>query len=250
MKIESIYLDSLAGDHKKVMVFDCEFWHVYDTKGFIPIERGSNEFFMPREMGGFYFQKTSDGKWSYKKEFFVTLSQPKDKDVSFVSSEFSNTTEATSKKMDELQSMLFSDKLTDVQLYIVLKENIKIYLNDPKIKEAHKPPSWIQSFVDDMSESLIIVKGLKDLDALENACRYYGYEYKKPKQVIDIADWNPKSHKLCGSAKLERTFSCIKPKLDIEVKKFLDIIPIGNAHDPSSDAAMTFIVALYIIQTS
>lgn len=250
MKIESIYLDSLAQNHKKIMVFDCEFWHVYDTKGFIPTERGSNEFFMPREIGGFYFQKTSDGKWNYKKEFFVTLSPPKDKDVSFVSSEFANATEPTSKKMDELQSMLFSEKLTDIQLYVVLRENIKIYLNDSKIKNAHKPPSWIEDFVDDMSESLIVVKGLKDLDALENACRYFGYKYKQPKDIIDIAQWNPRSHRLCGTAKLEQTYSCIKPKLDSEVKKFLDIVPVGRPHHPSSDAAMTFIVALYIIQTS
>jgi hypothetical protein len=249
MKIESVYLDLLAENHKKILVFDCEFWHVYDSKGYIPIERGSNEFFMPREMGGFYFQKTSDGKWSYKKEFFVTLSPPKDNAVSFVSSEFSNTTDSTAKKLDDLQRKL-TDYSSSDKLYEILQENITIYSNDSIIKQAHKPPSWIQSFVHDMSESLIIVKGLKDLDALENACRYYGYTYKQPKEIIDIADWNPKSHKLCGSAKLEQTFRCIKPKLDSEINKFLDIIPIGKPHDPSSDAAMTFIVALYIIQTA
>lgn len=250
MKIESVYLDTLAGNHKKVLVFDCEFWHVYDSKGYIPIERGSNEFFMPREMGGFYFQKLSDGKWSYKKDFFVTLSPPKDNAVSFVSSEFSNTTETTAKKLDELHNRLTNYYTDSDKLYEILEENIKVYSNDSIIKQAHKPASWIKSFIDDMHESLVIVKGVKDFDALENACRYYGYTYKPPKEVIDIADWNPKSHKLCGSAKLEQTFRCIKPKLDVEINKFLNIIPIGNPHDPSSDAGMTFIVALYIIQTS
>lgn len=250
MKIDSIFLDTLAGTHKKVLVFDCEFWHVYGDKGYISSEHGSNEFFMPREIGGFYFQKTSDGKWNYKKEFFVTLNPPTEKAVSFVSSEFSNATEATAKKLDQLQSLLYDYYLKSEQIEKVLVENIETYLNDSKIKKAHKPPSWIKSFIEDMSESLIVVKGLKDLDAFENACRYHGYTYKQPKAIVDIAEWNPKSHRLCGTAKLEKTFQCIKRKLDPEVEKFLDIVPIGRPHDPTSDAAMTFIVALYIIQTS
>ena len=250
MKIESIFLDTLAGTHRKVLVFDCEFWHVYGDKGYISTERGSKEFFMPREVGGFYFQKSSDGKWNYKKEFFITLSPPKDKGVSFVSSEFSNATESTSKKMDQLQSLLLNYYLNSEDIERVLNENIKVYLDDSKIKNAHKTSSWIKSFIDDMSESLVVIKGLKDLDAFENACRYHGYTYKQPKAIVDIADWNPKSHRLCGTAKLEQTFQCIKRKLDPEVEKFLNIVPIGRPHDPTSDAAMTFIVALYIIQTS
>jgi hypothetical protein len=250
MKIDSIFLDTIAGDHKKILVFDCEFWHVYGDKGYISNERGSNEFFMPREVGGFYFQKTSDGKWNYKKEFFITLNPPKDKAFSFVSSEFSNTTEATGRKLDELQSLLLNYYLKSDEIEKVLNQNIQTYLDDENIKKGHKPSSWIQSFIDDISESLVIVKGLKDLDALENACRYHGYKYKQPKGVVDIAEWNPKSHRLCGTARLEKTFQCIKRKLDPEVEKFLDIVPIGRPHDPRSDAAMTFIVALYIIQSS
>ena len=138
MKIDSIFLDTLAGNHKKILVFDCEFWHVYGVKGYIETEHGSNEFFMPREVGGFYFQKTSDGKWNYKKEFFITLGPPKDKEVSFISSEFSNTTETTAKKLDELQSKLTSYYLSSDKLYEILQENIKVYLDDSKIKKAHK----------------------------------------------------------------------------------------------------------------
>jgi hypothetical protein len=96
------------------------------------------------------------------------------------------------------------------------------------------------------SESMIVVKGTGDIDALKNAARFYGFEYKSPLEIIDIADWNPQSRKRCGTAKLAGTFDCIKHKLDFETKHLADHLPLDKAHDPSTDASMTLLVALYI----
>jgi hypothetical protein len=253
MKVKNSFLNILAGKHDKILVFDCEFWHVYGSEGYIPLQKKENEFFMPREVGGFILTKTSDGDWNYKKHFFVTLNPPKNKDVSFVSSEFSNVTEKTAYFLDSYQSILGVHwasaylNLLPEEKHIILLDSIDYYLEDPNIKSAHKPPSWIKTFLKEYSESLVIVKGTSDIEAMKNACKFHGIEYLEPKQVYDIADWNVTSYKKCGTAKLEGTFKCILPKLDKETRQLLKILPLGEAHDPSSDAAMTLIVALYII---
>jgi hypothetical protein len=253
MKFKNQSLDELAKSHTKIIVFDCEFWHVYGNQGFLGIKGANNEFFMPREVGGFFLQKLADGSWSYKKPFFVTLHPPKDKEVSYISSAFSNVTKETAQKMDKYQSILsvnwrsaYLNKLPE-DLHDTFLEGQKVYLNDPNIKEAHKPPSWVKNFVEELSDSVVIVKGSYDLVSLENACRYHGFQYKKPKKIIDIVDWNSESTKICGTAKLEGTYECIKDELEPETANMLKFLPLGRAHDPSSDAAMTLVIALHTI---
>lgn len=248
------YLNELAGDHDKILVFDCEFWHVYESKGFIPSKSSRDEFYMPREIGGFILTKSADGNWTYRTHFFVTFYPPKERDISFVSSHFASVTEKTAKLMDEYQSLL---KLPAEASYLAtlpeklheyLLADIGLYLNDEYIKKAHKPASWLKTFMKHYEDSVIVVKGTLDIDALKNACTAYDIPYNPPKKVIDIADWNPESHKQCGTAKLEKTFECIKEKLDSDTRSLLKILPLGKAHDPRADAAMTLIIALYIIQ--
>lgn len=251
MKFKNQFLDKLAGSHTKIIVFDCEFWHVYGSKGFVALPDVPHEFFMPREVGGFFLEKASNG-WTYKKPFFVTLNPPKGKEVSYISSAFSNVTQKTAKVMDEYQSILGMEwrnaylSTVEDELKELLLEEQQLYLNDPNIKQAHKASSWVKSFVDELADSLVVVKGTYDLVSLENACRFHGYDYKKPKKIIDIATWNDESKKLCRTAKLEGTFDCLQDKLDKETEKMLDFLPLGRAHDPSSDAAMTLIIAIYI----
>jgi hypothetical protein len=254
MKVKHPYLNELAGPHEKILVFDCEFWHVYDSKGFIPSKAARNEFYLPREIGGFVLTKSADGHWLLKNPFFVTLSPPKKRDVSFVSSHFSSVTEPTRKRMDEYQSMLSSPNESAFlatlpkELHEVLLEDIHVYLNDKNIKSAHKPHSWLKSFMEQYRDSVVIVKGTLDMDAIKNACIAYDIPYKPPRRIIDIAEWNPESHQLCGTAKLEGTFECIQDELSPETKSLLRILPLRRAHDPRTDASMTLIVALYIIQ--
>lgn len=254
MKLKNSFLDRLAGDNQKVLVFDCEFWHVYGTEGgYLPLMNHPNEFFMPREVGGFLLTKNTDGTWNYRKNFFVTLSPPKGRDVSFVSSMFANVTQKTADELDTFQSLLGVPwasaylELLPEDRQDVLLESLKIYKDDPNIKTAHKPTSWLKTFLKEYSESLVIVKGTSDIDALQNACKFHGMEYLKPLKVYDIAEWNLTSRKKCGTAKLEGTYKCILPELHKEIKELTKVLPLGEAHDPSSDAAMTLIVALYII---
>jgi hypothetical protein len=252
MKIQNKFLDILADGHSSVLVFDCEFWRVYGNKNYNGIPN-TNEFFMPREVGGFLFTKNKDD-WTYHKPFFVTLSPP-DLDVSFISSQFATVSQKTADKLDIIQASLvmpwissYKNTLPEFQ-HSVLDEGIDVYLNDSNIKKHHKPKSWLKKFITTYSESLIIVKGKSDIEALENACKYHKIDYKPPIAIVDIADWNKQSHKKCGTAKLEGTYDCIVneiPDSSGRKKRLRDILPLGEAHDPSSDAAMTLLVALYI----
>jgi hypothetical protein len=119
------------------------------------------------------------------------------------------------------------------------------YANNSKVQLSWK----CQMFLEIYSNSLIIVKGKSDIEAVENACRYHNITYKEPLDIFDIAYWNKKSHEKCGTAKLEGTYTCIVNEIPDETGKkrhLREILPLGEAHDPSSDAAMTFLVALYI----
>lgn len=254
MKFKNRYLDKLAGDHKQLLVFDCEFWHVYGSEGYIPLQKLPNEFFMPREIGGFILTRSADGQWIYRDSFFVSLSPPKGKDVSFVSSAFANVTEGTAKELDDLQNVLSVPwasaylNVLPTEMREVLMDGIKTYNQDSIIKKAHKPASWLNTFLDVYSNSLVIVKGTSDIESLQNACKFHGFQYREPKEVYDIADWNLTSRKKCGTAKLDGTYACIYPKLDDETRELTIHLPMKKAHEPASDAAMTLIVALYIIQ--
>lgn len=253
MKFRNKYLDVIAGDHDQILVFDCEFWHVYDSQGYVPLQNLPNEFFMPREVGGFFLNRSSDGQWIYRNSFFVSLNPPKGKDISFVSSAFANVTEETAHELDKLQDVLsvpWSSAYLSVlpeEIQEILLDGINTYNKDSIIKKAHKPASWLKTFIEEYSKSLIIVKGTGDIDSLKNACTFNGFEYKPPQKVYDIAEWNLTSRKKCGTAKLDGTYKCIYPHLNDQIKKLVQFLPMKKAHEPASDAAMTLIVALHII---
>jgi hypothetical protein len=255
MKLYNQHLDTLSKGHPKLLVFDCEFWRISGSSGFIGIP-DTDEFFIPRELGGFFLTKNADGSWEYKGYFFVTFTNPKGYDVSFISSQFASVSQSTANDLDVYQSHLqlewskaFESKLPEDQRHI-LKESLDLYNSDKNIKDNHKPPSWIKKFLKAYSESVIVVKGRADIEALENMCRIHEYQYFDPIDVVDIALWNPKSRKLCGTAKLEGTYDCITPRVDdrgSKSRRLRDILPLERAHDPTTDASMTLLVAIYIV---
>ena len=201
-------------------------------------------------------KKKNDG-WHYnQKPFFVTFTNPRGYDVSFVSSQFAAVSEKTAEELDQYQSLLqlewhksFLKSLPNDQQSI-LKDSLKIYNGDSHIKKNHKPPSWIKKFLEVYSKSLVIVKGKYDLDSLQNMCKMHGYKYTPPAGIYDIANWNLKSRKKCGTAKLEGTYDCITSELDDEInprQRLRNILPMDRAHEPTTDASMTLLVALYIV---
>jgi hypothetical protein len=250
MKFRLKSLDSLAGTYKKVLVFDCEFWHVLLSKNDNVISQNNEYFFIPREIGGFLLEKVGQ-QWKLNKSFFVTLDKPL-RDTVLPISKFSTVTPQTGWKLDEIEHRLglpwgeaFYSKLSN-QGKQAYNEGLLIYNSDPNIKEHHQDFSWYNKFMDIYSQSLIIVKGTGDIDALKNASEIFKFNYKNPLEVIDIADWNEDSRKICSTAKLAGTFDCIKKDLNEEIKTIADFLPLEKAHDPSTDASMTLLVALFI----
>jgi hypothetical protein len=253
MRFHNKNLDLLSKGQSKILVFDCEFWHVLGETGDQAYTFPPNEdfFFVAREIGGFLLTKNVDGSWSYNNPFFVTLSKPK-REVSFPISKYATVESSTARKLDELEGKLglswgasFPSRLSP-EGQEALKEGLKAYVDDANIKAHHKPPSWYKIFMKHYAESTIVVKGTGDIEALKNASVMYGFEYLEPINVVDIALWNPQSRKKCGTAKLEGTYLCIRKHLDKETKHIENFLPLEKAHDPTTDASMTLIVALYI----
>lgn len=252
MKFTLKSLDSLAGKYKKVLIFDCEFWHVLGQEGHQGIIFQPNEdfFFIPREIGGIILER-SGKEWKLHKPFFVTLNSGQ-KDTVLPISKFSTVTHDTAQKLDLIEKRLgrpwgeafFSRLSSEGQEAFI--EGLKFYNADSNIKKHHKSFSWYEKFFKEYSESLIVVKGTGDIEALKNAAKLNKIKYLEPLEIVDIADWNSKSKQICGTAKLAGTFDCIKKDLDEEIKILGDYLPLEKAHDPSTDASMTLLIALYI----
>ena len=255
MKVKNPFLDILAKGHDQILAFDCEFWHVAGLKGY-PKVQGQDYSFFPRELGGVLFTKIKEGEWDQKGKFFVTFPPPVE-EVSFVTSKQASTGKTTRKKLDQLETYF------DVPWNMVFKQNIpealheqidaahEVQESDSAIKKARADPKqYYPEFIEMMSKSVAIVKGDKDFEALKNATRFYKLEQKRPIKIVDIAMWNNQSRKKCGSAKLEDTQDCISDELNdtgTPKRRLRDLLPVDRAHDPTSDAAMTLLVALFIV---
>jgi hypothetical protein len=244
--MDSPILDSLSYGNS-ILVFDCEFWHLFN-KADVHYLPEKDYFFVPRELGGFMCEKAKG--WSIKEKFFVTLDCPLD-DVALPVSQFATVKLETAAELDQIQEAIgvpwvdAHKSVLDSKQKALLNKAIKLYKNDPNIKKHHEPYSWVRKFLNVFAESTVIVKGTGDLEALQNLCRIKGFDYPQPKKLIDIADWNATSKRLCGSAKLENTFNCIQSRLSPEIRKVLEHLPLGEAHDPTMDATMTLIVAMF-----
>jgi len=255
MRFNNKHIDTLGGKYDQILAFDCEFWRILGSSGFKAIP-DTDEFFIPREIGGFIL-KRKDDEWEYnEKPIFATFLNPRGYDVSFVSSEFASVSDKVAEELDQYQSLLQLDwnksflRTLPNEQQSILKESLKLYNSDDHIKKNHKPPSWIKQFLEVYSKSLIVVKGTYDLIAIENMCKIHGYEYKPPLAVYDVAEWNSRSRKMCGTAKLEGTYDCISRKIDDVVgpqQRLRNILPMKRAHEPTTDASMTLLVAMYII---
>jgi hypothetical protein len=223
MKIHHPALDRLAKHTSSIMAFDCEFWHLGNT-------------FLPREVGGYQLTRTRSG-WNRSDPFFAVLPPPPNQ-LNRVSSKFSTVTPKTSESLDILEETERS-----ASEYLGMNDSVNVYFADPKVKPYLKPVSWLVNFIHKLKESTVIVKGDMDLKAIRSACSLYKIQYHAPLHIVDIAKYNSKFSKRCGSAKLEETYHCISKELNPELKK---AFPIGKAHTPISDSAMTVQIAVWL----
>ena len=241
-------LDKLSHNQKNILVFDCEFWHVFNKLNNVKYFNNTNYFFTPREIGGFLL--TKDKEWKLHSKFFVTLNNSLD-DIVLPISKFSSVSIETAAKLDEIEEKIGIEwinshsSILDTQQQKLLKKAITLYKQDSNIKKHHKSNTWIKEFLKIYSNSTIIVKGIEDIQSLKNICNILNYNYLEPKHIIDIAKWNKKSKNICGSAKLLQSFNCIQNKLPNEIKQFLPYLEFKEAHDPRTDASMTLIVGMY-----
>ena len=223
MKIRSVALDLLAGRHTSLLAFDCEFWH-----------KGS--MFLPREVGGYHLTRTGDS-WTRSAPFFVVLPPPVGQ-LNRVSSKFSTTTPKTAEALD-----LLEETERSAPEFLGQSDIVDVYFADSKVKPHLKPKSWLKSFAKLVGDSVVVLKGDMDLKALRTACVLYGFQYRSPIDIVDIASYNPEFSKRCKTAKLEGAYDCIKKELDSGLKK---AFPTGKAHNPVSDAAMTMQIAAWL----
>jgi len=225
MKVRSAALDLLAGKHTSLLAFDCEFWHKGQT-------------FLPREVGGYHLVRTGDA-WTRSAPFFAVLPPPAGQ-LNRVSSKYSTTTPKTAEMLDILEETERS-----AREFLGDSDIVSVYFADSKVKPHVKTTAWLKGFVKLVGESVVVIKGDMDLKALRSACAAHGFTYKAPLGIVDIARHNPEFNKRCKTAKLEGTYDCIKKELDAGLKK---AFPVGKAHDPVSDAAMTLQIAAWLAQ--
>lgn len=133
----------------------------------------------------------------------------------------------------------------------------KLYLKDKYVKQRMFIPnkSWLKSFYETLTSSLLMVKGNMDLVAIDNLLKKYKLPIL-PKTIIvyDIAFFNDIFRKLCQSAKLENTYNCIieknllDPELNSDLKQiFKSLVLIDKkliAHNPLVDSFYTLIVGI------
>ena len=176
-------LNKLSHNQEHILVFDCEFWHVFDKVEGIEYLPNRNFFFLPREIAGFILSKNSSGEWKINNKFFVTLDCPL-KDVSLPISKFSTVSLDSAIKLDQIQEEIgidwvdvHSSALNKNQKKLLL-DALKIYKNDTQVKKRHQPFSWINKFMKVYEKSVIIVKGHEDIKALQNLSKIKDLDYK------------------------------------------------------------------------
>ena len=56
-------LNKLSHNQEHILVFDCEFWHVFDKIENVYYLPNRDFFFLPREIAGFLLLKDNSGNW-------------------------------------------------------------------------------------------------------------------------------------------------------------------------------------------
>jgi hypothetical protein len=152
------------------------------------------------------------------------------------------------------KNLTFQLNRKDVGHY-AFKQMWKLYLNDPLVKQRMLYPSkkWLLSFRHVLENSLLIVKGMNDIIAIDHLFESKKIDKIQDKvQTLDIAVYNGAFRETCKSAELEKSYWCIinNNLMDPDMKPILKniyqslVVKEVTAHNPLVDAFYTLIVAI------
>jgi len=158
------------------------------------------------------------------------------------------------KIIKSFKNLTFQLTRKDVGNY-AFKKMWNLYLTDPLVKQRMLRPNkrWLLSFKQVLENSLLIVKGMNDIMAIDELLSIYKIEKIQPKvQSLDIAVYNGAFRETCNSAELEKSYWCmiknnlVDPELKPMMKNIYQNLVTAevSAHNPLVDAYYTLVVAV------
>lgn len=201
----------------------------------------------------FYHQleKLKDNPEEFKKYYYSIMKLPivRKKKVPVMDPD----KEAT-KIIKAFKNLTYKLNRKDVGNY-AFKKMWNLYLTDPLVKSRMLRPNrkWLYALKQILENSLLVVKGMNDIIAIDNLLHLFKIEKIQDKvQTLDIAVYNGPFRETCKSAELEKTYKCIinNNLMDSDMKPMLKNIYQNLhtdeilAHNPLVDAFYTLVVAI------
>lgn len=146
-------------------------------------------------------------------------------------------------------------KYLDKNIQKLFDNQLDIYYDDPLVVKRQlnhsEEKDFIKTLINVSSNSCFVIKGLRDLDALNNIAKHRNNkETFDFNHLYDIEIFNGFSKKKYGNAQLERTYyGLIKSNHYLKNKEDMELIKqnIGHgAHNPLVDSYYTLVVAIVI----
>jgi hypothetical protein len=153
------------------------------------------------------------------------------------------------KELSKIKHVVYGNDLINYSNeYKLFKKIIKTIFNDELClaRTVTKPKEFIKLTNIIFSESLLIVKGLEDIKALQSHGLFLNVKVNANFEYFDIAKYNETLFKKCNSAELEKTYLCLEKlnytqvfnKYLFKIKQIMDL----KAHNPLTDAYYTWII--------
>jgi hypothetical protein len=168
-----------------------------------------------------------------------------------------NEINALKKKLTKAKFEVYGGNIKNTNLYDNFIKAHELYWNDEYVKKRlsltkNKEELFFELFAELSENSMFMIKGIQDFNALNNSLSLFNYKIKLNfDNYYDIETFNGLSNFLYNSSQLENTYkNIVKTKVYIQfAKPIFDVIlnNIGDkAHNPVVDSLFTIIVAVTI----
>jgi hypothetical protein len=168
-----------------------------------------------------------------------------------------NEINALKKKLMKAKFEVYGGNIKNTNLYDNFIKAHELYWNDEYVKKRlsltkNKEELFFELFAELSENSMFMIKGIQDFNALNNSLSLFNYKIKLNfDSYYDIETFNGLSNFLYNSSQLENTYkNIVKTKVYIQfAKPIFDVIlnNIGDkAHNPVVDSLFTIIVAVTI----